>query len=105
MKTSIQKNTEEIKKKLPPLIEKSATYKLIVPSKVEEKIRYLQRKFPRTEWSGVLFTTHTGTFEDNNLVITCHDIYPLLLKRLNSVNNKRISHPVYLITELYPIPP
>lgn len=64
-------------KKLPPLIKKSATYKLIVPSKVEEKIRYLQRKYPSTEWSGVLFTTHTGTFEDNNLVITCHDIYPM----------------------------
>ena len=69
--------TKVREKILPPLVQKSATYKLIVPSKVEEKIRYLQRKFPSTEWSGVLFTTHEGTFEENNLVITCHDIYPM----------------------------
>lgn len=51
--------------------------KLIVPRKVEEKIRYLCRKFPTLEWSGVLFTSHTGSFENNNLVITCEDIYPM----------------------------
>ena len=62
---------------LPQLIKGSATYKLIVPEKVEEKIRYLLRKFPSTEWSGVLFYTHEGTFEDNSLVVTCQDIYPM----------------------------
>lgn len=62
---------------LPPLTKGSATYKLVVPEKVEEKIRYLLRKFPRTEWSGVLFTTHTGSFEKEDLVITCEDIYPM----------------------------
>lgn len=41
------------------------------------KIRYLQRKFPSTEWSGVLFYTYEGSFEENNLVITCKDIYPM----------------------------
>lgn len=76
MKTDITE-TKVREKILPPLVQKSATYKLIVPSKVEEKIRYLQRKFPSTEWSGVLFTTHEGTFEENNLVIICHDIYPM----------------------------
>lgn len=50
---------------------------MLVPRNVEEKIRYLLRKFPSTEWSGVLFYTHEGTFEDNNLVITCKDIYPM----------------------------
>lgn len=50
---------------------------MIIPAKVEEKIRYLIRKFPHTEWSGVLFIRHTGTFEDNNLVITCEDLYPM----------------------------
>ena len=55
----------------------SSTYKLIVPENVEEKIRYLLRKFPSTEWSGVLFVTHQGTFENNDLVITCKDIYPM----------------------------
>ena len=62
---------------LPQLIKMSDTYKLIVPSKVEEKIRYLLRKYPNTEWSGVLFYTHTGAFEDKDLVITCEDIYPM----------------------------
>ena len=66
-----------IQQTLPPLVKKSSTYKLIVPTKVEEKIRYLQRKYPTTEWSGVLFTTHEGSFENNDLVITCQDIYPM----------------------------
>ena len=64
-------------KTLPQLIKKSSTYKLIVPEEVETKIRYLIRKYPHTEWSGILFYTHEGTFEDNNLVITCKDIYPM----------------------------
>lgn len=62
---------------LPPLIKGSTTYKLVVPQKVEEKIRYLIRKFPSTEWSGVLFYTHTGKFEDGSLEIHCQDIYPM----------------------------
>jgi hypothetical protein len=68
--------TEETKK-LPQLMKGSSIYKLIVPENVEEKIRYLLRKFPSTEWSGVLFVTHQGTFENNDLVITCKDIYPM----------------------------
>ena len=62
---------------LPQLIKGSTTYKLIVPEKVEEKIRYLIRKFPRTEWSGVLFTSHKGSFEEGDLTITCEDIFPM----------------------------
>jgi len=50
---------------------------MVVPYKVEEKIRYLQRKFPSTEWSGVLFYTHEGNFEQDSLVITCEDIFPM----------------------------
>ena len=64
-------------KPLPQLIKQSAIYKLYVPEKVEEKIRYLIRKYPHTEWSGVLFYKHSGTFEDNNLKIICEDIYPM----------------------------
>lgn len=44
---------------------------------MEEKIRYLIRKFPSTEWSGVLFYSHTGKFEDDSLEIHCEDIYPM----------------------------
>ena len=67
----------EQKKPLPQLIKQSSTYKMIVPAKVEAKIRYLLRKFPHTEWSGVLFIKHTGSFENNDLVITCEDLYPM----------------------------
>ena len=68
---------QQAQKTLPQLVKGSVTYKLIIPGNVEEKIRYLLRKFPSTEWSGVLFTTHEGTFENNDLVITCKDIYPM----------------------------
>ena len=62
---------------LPQLIKQSTTYKLLVPRKVEEKIRYLLRKFPSTEWSGVLFYNFEGSFENNDLKIICEDIYPM----------------------------
>lgn len=70
---------EEItqKKETPALVKMSSTYKLVVPEKVEEKIRYLIRKFPSTEWSGILFYSHSGSFENNDLVITCEDIFPM----------------------------
>lgn len=70
-------STPTNKVELPPLIKRSNLYKLIVPRNVEEKIRYLLRKFPSTEWSGVLFYTFEGTFEGNDLVITCKDIFPM----------------------------
>ena len=66
-----------MEKKATTLVKGSGSYKLVVPQNVEEKIRYLLRKFPSTEWSGILFYKHTGSFEDNDLVITCEDIYPM----------------------------
>ena len=62
---------------LPRLVKGPTTYKLLVPKNVEEKICYLIRKFPHTEWSGVLFYTHTGNFEDGTLEIHCRDIFPM----------------------------
>lgn len=67
----------QIQNQLPPLIKKQSTFNLFIPRKVEEKIRYLLHKFPSTEWSGVLFTKHTGSFEDGSLEIYCEDIYPM----------------------------
>lgn len=58
-------------------MKRELTYKLTVPADVEEKIRYLLRKFPSTEWSGVLFYTHEGSFENGDLHIICKDIYPM----------------------------
>ena len=59
------------------LVQKSGTYnyKLIIPAEVERKIRFACQKVWNTEWSGTLFFTHEGSFENNDLVIRCVDIY------------------------------
>lgn len=59
------------------LVQKSGTYnyKLIIPAEVERKIRFTCQKVWSTEWSGTLFFTHEGSFENNDLVIKCVDIY------------------------------
>jgi len=62
----------------PPELEKMLpAYKMVIPCEVESKIRYLQNKYPDTEWSGVLFFGRAGTFEAGDLTITCKDIYPM----------------------------
>lgn len=70
---------EEVKQptKVISLIQKLGTYnyKLIIPAEVERKIRFACQKVWSTEWSGTLFFTHEGSFEDNDLVIRCVDIY------------------------------
>lgn len=68
---------KEAPQPLLPLLQGSSTFKLIVPVLVEEKIRYLIRKFPSTEWSGVLFYTHQGSFEQGDLELTCQDLFPM----------------------------
>lgn len=70
---------EEVKQptKVISLVQKLGTYnyKLIIPAEVERKIRFACQKVWSTEWSGTLFFTHEGSFEDNDLVIRCVDIY------------------------------
>lgn len=70
---------EEVKQpmKAISLVQKSGTYnyKLIIPAEVERKIRFACQKVWSTEWSGTLFFTHEGSFENNDLVIRCVDIY------------------------------
>lgn len=63
--------------KMISLVQKSGTYnyKLIIPAEVERKIRFACQKVWNTEWSGTLFFTHEGSFENNDLVIRCVDIY------------------------------
>lgn len=53
----------------------TSNYKLTIPLNVEKKIRYICYKVGNTEWSGILFTTYKGTFENNDLEIICKDIY------------------------------
>uniref|UniRef100_UPI004028542A hypothetical protein n=1 Tax=Lachnospira eligens TaxID=39485 RepID=UPI004028542A len=59
------------------MVQKSGTYnyKLIIPAEVERKIRFACQKVWSTEWSGTLFFTHEGSFENNDLIIRCVDIY------------------------------
>lgn len=59
------------------LVQKLGTYnyKLVIPAEVEKKIRFACQKVWSTEWSGTLFFTHEGSFENNDLVIRCVDIY------------------------------
>lgn len=63
--------------KIISLVQKSGTYnyKLVIPAEVERKIRFTCQKVWNTEWSGTLFFTHEGSFENNDLVIRCVDIY------------------------------
>lgn len=53
------------------------TYKLIIPSDVEKKIRHLCNRVHSVEWSGTLFYTYSGTYEDGTLEIRCVDIFPM----------------------------
>lgn len=70
---------EEVKQptKVISLVQKLGTYnyKLIIPAEVERKIRFACQNVWSTEWSGTLFFTHEGSFENNDLVIRCADIY------------------------------
>lgn len=70
---------EEVKRptKVICLVQKFGTYnyKLIIPAEVERKIRFVCQKVWSTEWSGTLFFTHEGSFENDDLVIRCVDIY------------------------------
>ena len=60
---------------MPTLIKKSNSYKMIIPQEVENKIRYACQLVSNIEWSGILFYTYEGSFDDNSLVIRCKDIY------------------------------
>lgn len=63
------------KQQLLPLEKQSDTYKMIIPEEVEKKIRFICNKIHQVEWSGTLFYTQSGSFEDNTLEIKCVDIY------------------------------
>lgn len=56
------------------LVESTIHYKMHIPEYVENKIRHLCINIPNIEWSGVLFYTFEGSFENEDLVIKCEDI-------------------------------
>lgn len=73
---SKEQNTNEKDKTrvLLQLLKSKKTYKMVIPEKVEDKIRFLCDKIHEVEWSGTLFYNVEGTFEDDNLVVTCVDL-------------------------------
>lgn len=64
-------------KKMPSLEKHTDIYKLVIPADVENKIRYLCNKISQVEWSGTLFYTYSGSFEEGTLEIRCVDIFPM----------------------------
>lgn len=56
-------------------VKSNTCYKMIIPKEVENKIRFICQKVPNVEWSGTLFFTYEGSFENNDLIIKCVDIY------------------------------
>lgn len=61
--------------KIPGKVEKVWKPEIIIPESVEKIIRYYCLALPDNEWSGVLFYTSKGNFEDGTLEIKCQDIY------------------------------
>ena len=59
------------------MYKRSESYKIIIPASVEKIIRILCERVWTTEWSGVLFYTPSGSFEDGSLEIHCVDIFPM----------------------------
>lgn len=70
----INKPKEKAKLKL---IKQKQSYNIVIPKNVEEKIRHLCSVVHEVEWSGVLFYKKEGSFENNDLKITCVDIFPM----------------------------
>lgn len=51
------------------------SYKLIIPERVEKMIREWCSLSPNNEWSGTLFYTVEGSFENKDLVLTAQNFY------------------------------
>lgn len=64
-----------IENQLPQLKKYQDTFDIIIPTDVENKIRYLCNKIYNIEWSGILFYTYTGSYKDKSLKIYCKDIH------------------------------
>ena len=57
------------------LVESKDIYKLIIPERVERMIREWCKLNPSTEWSGTLFYTVEGSFENSDIVFTAQDFF------------------------------
>lgn len=86
---------EKKEKKSLSLIDRHSMYKLIIPDSVQRKIREWCYHFPTKEWSGTLFYTVEGSFEDDSLVITCKDIY---VSDIGSATYTEFDHSADIVT-------
>lgn len=67
----------QAQKKTLSLEKHTDTYKLVIPADVEKKIRHLCNRISQVEWSGTLFYTYSGSYEEGTLEIRCVDIFPM----------------------------
>lgn len=63
-----------------------SSYKMIITKELERKIRFICSKVSQVEWSGVLYYTHTGNFEDGSLTIIAKDLLVLDIGNGSSTN-------------------
>lgn len=54
-----------------------SSYKIVITKEMERKIRFICQKVSQVEWSGVMYYTHTGNFEDGSLTIIAKDLIVL----------------------------
>ena len=54
-----------------------SSYKMIITKELEKKIRFVCSKVSKVEWSGVLFYTHEGEFDNGSLTIIAKDMIVL----------------------------
>lgn len=55
----------------------STFYNIEITESLENKIRFTCNKIHEVEWSGILFYTFEGTFENNDLKIIAKDFIPM----------------------------
>lgn len=56
------------------IVHQNQRFPLKISEKLEKKIRVLCDKFPKTEWSGQLFYTFTGSFEKGDIAFVAEDL-------------------------------
>lgn len=71
-----------------PLIASTNSYNLAIPDEVEFKIREWCRLNPTTEWSGTLFYTTEGSFENNDIKFTARDFFVMDIGTAGFTNYK-----------------
>lgn len=71
-----------------PLIGSTDSYNLIIPDSVEFKIRQWCMLNPSTEWSGTLFYTVEGSFENKDIEFTVRDFFVMDIGTAGFTNYK-----------------